>query len=390
MSQQFTETVEILNDEGKATIVLVGGSTSPPPLSATVGSLIQVKNLSGKDTIQLWGKDGKLTLGGSSVSGSLVLTQNDARGSESISFNGREADLRMGGQKSDRTDGVDGNIWLFAKNGDRTKDATATIQLDGGDSGIRLRDTNGNTTIGIDGRQANLRMGGKKTDGKDGVDGDIWLFAKNGDRTKDETATIHLDADASAIEMKNAKGISTIYLNSNRQAGTEAEVEKGYGAISLSKADGKTTIFLDGREGDIVLGNADCAEDFDITVSEAVEPGTVMVIDEAGGLRPSTEAYDKKVAGVISGAGDFKPGMVLDRQPGQNNRMPVALMGKVYCKVDARYAPIEVGDLLTTSQTPGHAMKATEPTKAFGTVIGKALRPLKEGQGLVPILIALQ
>jgi hypothetical protein len=70
--------------------------------------------------------------------------------------------------------------------------------------------------------------------------------------------------------------------------------------------------------------------------------------------------------------------------------MPVALVGKVYCKVDAHYASIEVGDLLTTSDTPGHAMKATDPLKAFGSVIGKALRPLEAGQGLVPILIALQ
>jgi hypothetical protein len=68
----------------------------------------------------------------------------------------------------------------------------------------------------------------------------------------------------------------------------------------------------------------------------------------------------------------------------------VALVGKVYCKVDAQYGPIEVGDLLTTSPTLGHAMKASDPLKAFGAVIGKALRPLLAGQGLIPILIALQ
>jgi len=56
----------------------------------------------------------------------------------------------------------------------------------------------------------------------------------------------------------------------------------------------------------------------------------------------------------------------------------------------ARSEVIEVGDLLTTSPTPGYAMKATDPLKAFGAIIGKALCPLKEGQGLIPILIALQ
>jgi hypothetical protein len=70
--------------------------------------------------------------------------------------------------------------------------------------------------------------------------------------------------------------------------------------------------------------------------------------------------------------------------------MPIALIGKVYCKVDANYGAIEVGDLLTTSPTLGHAMKAVDPIKAFGSVIGKALRPLDSGEGLIPILIALQ
>ena len=142
--------------------------------------------------------------------------------------------------------------------------------------------------------------------------------------------------------------------------------------------------------GDIRLTNADCAEDFDICDTEQIEPGTVMVLGEDGKLEQSQTAYDKRVAGVVSGAGDYKPGIVLDRQESDNLRQPIALLGKVYCKVDAGHGAIEIGDLLTTSPTPGHAMKADDPLKAFGTVIGKALRPLAEGQGLIPILIALQ
>jgi hypothetical protein len=68
----------------------------------------------------------------------------------------------------------------------------------------------------------------------------------------------------------------------------------------------------------------------------------------------------------------------------------VALIGKAYCKVDASLAAIDVGDLLTTSSTPGHAMRAADPVAAFGTVIGKALKPCRGGRGLIPILIALQ
>ena len=153
--------------------------------------------------------------------------------------------------------------------------------------------------------------------------------------------------------------------------------------------------------GDIRLTNADCAEDFDIGGNSMVEPGTVMVLGEGGVLFPNRHAHDKRVAGVISGAGGYKPGIVLDKQQSDDSartersgqavrRQPIALLGKVYCKVDASYAPIEPGDLLTTSDTLGHAMKASDPLKAFGCVLGKAMGGIKEGRGLIPILITLQ
>lgn len=66
------------------------------------------------------------------------------------------------------------------------------------------------------------------------------------------------------------------------------------------------------------------------------------------------------------------------------------MLGKVDCRVDARFGAVAVGDLLTTSSTPGHAMRADNPVRSFGTVIGKALAPLPDGAGLVPVLIALQ
>lgn len=141
---------------------------------------------------------------------------------------------------------------------------------------------------------------------------------------------------------------------------------------------------------DIVLTGADCAEFFDVSDLTLPEPGTVLVIGEEGSLRESCEAYDKKVAGVVSGAGEYRHGILLDGRPSDVPRVPLALTGKVYCKVDAQYSPVEVGDLLTTSSTPGHAMKAAEATRAFGSVIGKALAPLAQGQGLVPILVSLQ
>jgi hypothetical protein len=174
----------------------------------------------------------------------------------------------------------------------------------------------------------------------------------------------------------------------------------GAGVVAISKTGaglyakgGRVAASFDGDvevSGDIRLINADRAEDFTIGTTTPVEPGTVMVLRSDGTLVPSERPYDKRVAGVVSGAGDYKPGIVLDKRASDVTRQPVALLGKVYCKADARYGAIAAGDLLTTSPTLGHAMKAAHPAKAFGAVIGKALAPLETGAGLVPVLIALQ
>ena len=142
-------------------------------------------------------------------------------------------------------------------------------------------------------------------------------------------------------------------------------------------------------DGDVQLTGADLAEQFGVVGSLAAEPGSVVVLAGDDRVRVSNEPYDRRVAGIVSGAGNYRPGIVLDRQP-DANRCPLALSGKVWCKVDADWAPVEVGDMLTTSPTPGHAMRATDPARAFGAVIGKALGSLQAGRGLVPVLVALQ
>ncbi len=193
----------------------------------------------------------------------------------------------------------------------------------------------------------------------------------------------------------NVDNNGNLTVNSNSVTGgiTRLFINDDTGNVGIATASPQAKLHVNGDmivTGDITLPNADCAEEFAVKPLEMIEPGTVMVLGEEGSLCQSTEAYDKKVAGVVSGAGDLKPGLILDKQSESTNRMPIALMGKVYCKVDANYAPIEVGDLLTTSPTAGHAMKATDPLQAFGTIIGKALRPLEAGKGLIPILVALQ
>jgi hypothetical protein len=142
--------------------------------------------------------------------------------------------------------------------------------------------------------------------------------------------------------------------------------------------------------GDVQLVNMDCAEDFEFSGKVPIDPGSVVIIDSGTTLKLSHQAYDRRVAGVVSGAGRCKPAIILGRSQEQHEKVSVALMGRVYCKVDADIAPIEIGDLLTTSHTPGHAMRASDPSKAFGAVIGKALDSLETGRGLILILTALQ
>jgi hypothetical protein len=141
---------------------------------------------------------------------------------------------------------------------------------------------------------------------------------------------------------------------------------------------------------DVVLTGSDCAERFDLAEQEELEAGTVVVIDQDGMLRAGSCAYDKCVAGVVAGAGEYRPAIVMGSVASDRIGALVALIGKTYCKVDASNGAIEVGDLLTVSSTPGHAMKASDPARAFGAVLGKALRPLRSGRGLIPILVALQ
>lgn len=151
-----------------------------------------------------------------------------------------------------------------------------------------------------------------------------------------------------------------------------------------------------------ITGGADLAERFEVrganqvvgrAAVKAIEPGMVVVIDaqNAGELIVSSAPYDHRVAGVISGAGGVHTGMLMGQSGSlADGNQPVALAGRVYCWADTKNGPIVPGDLLTTSNTPGHAMKVTNYRKAQGAIIGKAMTGLKENKGLVLVLVSLQ
>jgi hypothetical protein len=142
--------------------------------------------------------------------------------------------------------------------------------------------------------------------------------------------------------------------------------------------------------GDVLLPDRDIAEQFEVENPSVCSPGTVMAIGDAGALVPCSRRYDKRVVGVISGAGSLRSAITLGASGDPVPRVKIALVGTAYCYVDADLAPIEIGDLITTSDTVGHGMKAADHGSSFGAIIGKALASLSGGQGLVPILLALQ
>jgi hypothetical protein len=218
-----------------------------------------------------------------------------------------------------------------------------------------------------------------------------------GDNTSDGPGVLGQSASGAGVEGKSTGHDGVRGITQHKDHAGVAGVNAGGGIGIYGK--GAIAGFFEGSvtmTGDLTMANgtdirlSDFAEDFDVAEKEDIEPGTVVIFDRKGALQRSHTAYDKRVAGVISGAGNFRPAITLDRCKSAEYRLPVALVGKVYCKVDADILPIEVGDLLTTSSTPGHAMKADDNMKAFGSVIGKALRPLEAGKSLIPILIALQ
>ena len=270
------------------------------------------------------------------------------------------------------------------------------MELDG--QGLNLA-VAGHSRIFLDSADANIYLGGN------GKGGDIFLYPLDGN-FKGGTTTIpslSLSGDNGSVVAKPKPGIGAVIIKNDfgdevlrldivhgpLADGNQTAVSGG-GRIVLKNELLQETVVLDGQRGDVVLNQADCAEEFDVSQDASIEPGTVVVFDEEGKLRPSDAPYDHKVAGVVSGAGDFRPAIILDKNDQRAGRLPVSLTGKVFCKVDARYAEINVGDLLTTSPTLGHAMKALDSARAFGAVIGKAMRPLRAGQALIPILIALQ
>ena len=129
-----------------------------------------------------------------------------------------------------------------------------------------------------------------------------------------------------------------------------------------------------------------------VPTAEDMTPGTVVVLNPlvSNEVMRSSVAYDTTVAGVVSAS----PGVILGESSA--SKAKIATTGRVRVRVDASHAPIHIGDLLVTSDKSGVAMRS-EPMEINGrkfhqpgTIIGKALEPLGNGQGEILVLLSLQ
>jgi hypothetical protein len=380
-------TVEARGEES-GSLSLRHGNTEMIRLEARNGR-IQLNDEQGVDSISLDGEKAELRLG--NVSGGFgTLTVRNREGTSTVSINGQSGQMSAETARVRQAIGIDAGGKSTLHFDGKTATITAGF-AEGGKAGtIVVNDAAQQPVFEVDGEKAEVRIG--RASGRFGI-----LEVEN----RDGTSTVSINGQSGRVSAETARvrqiigidagGKSTLHFDGKTATITAGFAEGGKaGKIVVNNANQEPTIELDGSKGDVMLVGADCAEEFDVSQHEACEPGTVLVIGNDAVLEASCNPYDRRVAGVVSGAGDLRPGIVLGHERGtRGRRVPIALAGRTYCKADATSQPIVAGDLLTTAAVSGHAMRVGDETKASGAVLGKALAGLDSGRGLIPILVAL-
>lgn len=303
-----------------------------------------------------------------------IQMDGDSGGAGYVSVRGTNGSVRG---SLDGSDGGGGALRLSESDGTETATLTSqgngTLNLRQGDGGIgaAVLANNGTGGGGVTIYDTDASFAAQLTVG-DTTRKDGYLGLASGTGSTRVYARVWNGATASGvIGLRNSADVQTITLDADAS---------GDGRI--------TTQVLQ------ITGGSDLSENFDIrSIHKPLEPGMIVCIDpeNPGRLMTSSKAYDTTVAGVVSGAGGVKTGMLMGQKGSEaDGQHPVALTGRVYCLVDADKAPVRPGDLLTSSDTPGHGMKVTDHSKSQGAIIGKAMTSLEKGKGLVLVLVTLQ
>jgi hypothetical protein len=164
----------------------------------------------------------------------------------------------------------------------------------------------------------------------------------------------------------------------------------GAAAVDVFRVDGTGKGFFDGGTQ---TGGADFAESVAVSKGPVpYEPGDLLVLDVTANRRLTLAAqpYSTLVAGIYS----TKPGVLATphkmTDSSSGGEIPLAIVGIVPCKVSAENGPVQRGDLLVTSSTPGYAMKGTDRSRMLGAIVGKAVEALDQGTGIIQVLVSLQ
>jgi hypothetical protein len=352
--------------------------------NATAVNLTAQGSTGGRLTLNNTNGSNRAVLEGENLGGALTLYQTD-------------------GQVGVFVDGDSGGAGLVSVRG--TNGATrATLDgSDGGGGAVRLYENDGTQTVSLT-SEGNGNLVLRQGDGSTG----IGMFANNG--TGGGGMSIYRDDGTFAGQLTVADTTRRDgFLGLTKGNGNWGLVARGQnsatggGALYFYDSAGAATVVIDADSADegriwtqvlTVTGGSDLSENFDVnTENDELEPGMIVSIDpkNPGELVLARDPYDSKVAGIVSGAGGVKPGMLMGQKGTlADGKHPVALTGRVYCQVDASFGAIAPGDMITTSTTPGHGMKATNRDRAFGSIIGKAMTGLRDGKGLVLVLVNLQ
>ena len=180
-----------------------------------------------------------------------------------------------------------------------------------------------------------------------------------------------------------------VYGRSNTGIGVVAQSESGNLVEGLTNTGRKFHITNNGT----YVAGSDFAEALPALGNRSsYEPGDLLVVStkDPGKIEKASRPYDSRVAGIYS----TRPGMLgADKQGASRvdtEDVPVAIVGIVPTKVSALNGRIRVGDLLTTSSLPGYAMRCANRVRCVGAVVGKALEPLANGQGVIKVLVMLR
>lgn len=96
---------------------------------------------------------------------------------------------------------------------------------------------------------------------------------------------------------------------------------------------------------------------------EQLQPGELVAPDTTFPyVKKTTSRYQKNALGIVSTA----PNQVLG---GDNPGYPIALIGRVPAKVNLENGPIQPGDYITASSTPGYGMKFSGSGQAVGIAL---------------------